>query len=340
MTTPNDHPFYDEAEDQEKREPVDFETMIAALQTEEGEEGALSAAVYYGLSGLTSVQITQLQPIWDALEVDYRERVITELTETSETNYDLDYREVARLALRDESGDVRAVAIELLWDDNSLEHMRELMTLAANDPSEKVRAAAASASGRFVLHGELGDLPLEETNQAQALMESIYRNTGEDIDVRRRALEALANSSNDSVAVAIKEAYASSDRRLQVSAVFAMGRSCDEQWTDTVLQELSSQDAEMRYEAARAAGELEIEDAVPTLGELATDDNDREVQDVAVWSLGEIGGNEALRTLNKLAREAQQLKDEEMLEAIEDAISSASLGSGAMYIFDMNDSRN
>lgn len=340
MTTPTDHPFYDEPEDQEKREPVDFETMVAALQAEEGEEGALSTAIYYGLSGLTNDQIAQLQPIWDALDADYRERVITDLAESSETNYDLNYSALARLALRDESGDVRAAAIELLWDDDSLEHMRELMSLATNDPSEKTRAAAASATGRFVLHGELGDLPIEETNQAQALMESIYRNADENIDVRRRALEALANSSNDNVAVAIKEAYASSDRRLQVSAVFAMGRSCDERWVDIVLQQLSSKDGEMRYEAARAAGELEIEDAVPTLGELATDDNDREVQDVAIWSLGEIGGNEALRILNKLAREAQQLKDEEMLDAIEEAISNASLGSGAMYIFDMNDNLN
>lgn len=335
-TTPKQYPYYDDDEDLDIREPVDFESMLEALRQGDGDDGALSTTVYYGLSGLTAEQIRTLEPIWDSLDSSYRRHVIVELTETSETNYDLDYSMFGRLALRDSDGVNRAAAIELLWGDDSLEHMRELMQLAVEDDAAETRAAAASALGRFVLAGELGELPIEETNQAQDLAISIFHNPDEAVDVRRRALETLANSSNDNVAPAIHDAYHSDERSFQISAVFAMGRSCDEQWNETVIGLLNHRDAEMRYEAARAAGELEIEEAVPTLVELASGD-DREIQDVAIWSLGEIGGNEALRALNRLTHEAEELKDEALLEAIEEAVANASLGSGALYMFNLDE---
>jgi HEAT repeat protein len=118
---------------------------------------------------------------------------------------------------------------------------------------------------------------------------------------------------------------------MQISAVFAMGRTYDEQWGDYVRQQLDSEDPEMRYEAARAAGELELEDAVPGLARLALD-SDREIKEVAIWSLGEIGSREATRVLERLATEAKRLGDDDLLEAIEDALASASLGGGSLYL--------
>jgi HEAT repeat protein len=106
-----------------------------------------------------------------------------------------------------------------------------------------------------------------------------------------------------------------------------MGRSCDEQWEEIVLKELSSLDPEMRFEAARAAGELTLTDATPQLARLARG-TDREIKEVAIWSLGEIGGNAALRVLNTLAAEAREADDNDLLEMIEDAIGSASLAGG------------
>ncbi len=88
---------------------------------------------------------------------------------------------------------------------------------------------------------------------------------------------------------------------------------------------LQSDDPEMRYEAARAAGELMIEDAIKHLRKLVLDD-DREVKEVAIWSLGEIGGSEATRILQRLANDAENSDDEELIEAIEDALGSATMG--------------
>jgi HEAT repeat protein len=118
---------------------------------------------------------------------------------------------------------------------------------------------------------------------------------------------------------------------MQVSALFAMGRSCDdERWSSIILREIESADAEKRYEAARAAGELEIAQAVPLLARL-TESNDREIKEIAIWSLGEIGGKKALKVLNRLADEADEAEDDNLLQAVEDAIGNASLVDGEMF---------
>ena len=155
--------------------------------------------------------------------------------------------------------------------------------------------------------GELGDLPEAQIIPVQDAVIDVLNNVAEDIDVRRRALEAISNSSHEILEDAIRDAYDHADRRMQISAVYAMGRSFDEQWIDTVLRELDSDDEEMRYEAARAAGELEIEQAVQSLTRLALDD-DREIKEVAIWSLGEIASKEATANAGAAGerREAQE----------------------------------
>jgi HEAT repeat protein len=85
---------------------------------------------------------------------------------------------------------------------------------------------------------------------------------------------------------------------MRISAVFGMGRSADMRWANIVIAELFSVNPEMRYEAARACGELQLREAVPELEELA-DDIDREVQEAALWALGQIGGDEARKILNR-----------------------------------------
>ncbi len=310
-----------------KKQP-DFETTLAALRDN---DGSVTSTLYYGLSALEPGSIARLAPVWKGLTPDYRRKLLRELTEASEANFELEYSALGQYALDDDDPGVREAAVEALWEDESLPLMYRLIDLAQEDEAVGVRAAAASALGRFILKGELGDLPESETSKAQDAVVSILDDTDEDIDVRRRALEAIANCGHEIVDEAIREAYDSHDHRMQISAVFAMGRTYDQQWGEYVRQQLDSDDPEMRYEAARAAGELEIEEAVPALTRLALD-NDREVKEVAIWSLGEIGSREATRVLERLATEAKRLGDDDLLEAIEDALSAASLGSGSLYM--------
>lgn len=306
----------------------DLETTLAALRDN---DGTVTSTLYYGLSSLEPGDIEHVAPVWKGLTPEYRRKLVQELTEASEANFELEYKTLGLYALEDDDPGVREAAVEMLWEDETLALMYRLIDLAQEDEAVGVRAAASSALGRFILLGELGDLPEAETVKAQDAMFSVLDDADEDVDVRRRALEAVANCGNEIVETAIREAYDSPDHRMQISAVFAMGRTYDEQWGEYVRQQLDSDDPEMRYEAARAAGELEVEDAVPALIRLALD-NDREIKEVAIWSLGEIGSREAARVLERLATEAKRNGDDELLEAIEDAIGNASLSGGSMYM--------
>ena len=93
-----------------------------------------------------------------------------------------------------------------------------------------------------------------------------------------------------------------------------------------LIKELSSPEAELRYEAAGACGELEEEDAVPQLISLV-DDFDADVQMTAIRALGKINNEEAreflqecLENENELVRETtEQLLSE--MASLEDPLS-------------------
>ncbi|HEX2905316.1 MAG TPA: HEAT repeat domain-containing protein [Phototrophicaceae bacterium] len=321
------------ADDHETREKPSLETAMAALQIQD--MGIISADIYYGLSNLSAAEITQLKPVWETLTPEYRRSVMQELAEASEVNFELNYQALGWLGLDDDDAEVREAAISALWLDESTELMARLIKMAQWDDNSAVRATAVSDLGRFILLGEYGELTDEEANQIQDVVVNLLTDDQEDLEVRRRALESIANSSHAIVNEAIEEAYESHERLMQVSAVFAMGRTCDERWRDQVLRELDNDDAEIRYEAARAAGEIGFIEAIPALGRLAVDP-DRETQNAAIWSLGEIGGNEALRILTALADRLQDAEDAELIETVEEAIGAASLVGGELD-FDLLD---
>lgn len=318
-----DYSFHDEETQSER--PLEKPSLEVTLETlKEVEENVTSPTIYYGLSGLTPAEITHLEPVWTTLDTPKRYSLLSELTEASELNFEFDYRELGLFALDDPDASVREAAVDLLWEDESLELMNRLIDIAQWDESAQVRAAAVGALGRFVLLGEYDEIPQKESTRVQEAVISILTNDDEEIDVRRRALEAIANSAHEIVNEAILEAYHGSEQKMKASSIFAMGRTYDNKWQDIVLREINSDNPEIRYEAARSAGELEITEAVPHLGRLAVDD-EREVREVAIWSLGEIAGRESLRILSALAEDAEQAEDESLLEAIEDAIGNASL---------------
>jgi HEAT repeat protein len=318
-------------------EPMPLETTLQLLQTVG--EGAISADLMYGLEGLSDEQVQILGPAWTSLDEDARRRIILALTEASETNFEFNFWSMGRFALHDQSAAVRALSIELLWEDESADLMDAFLALAQDDESAEVRAAAVVALGRFMLLGEMEAIDQAAVDRAQDILHDIWVNEREDLEVRRRALESLASSSHEAVEDAINEAYASEEHRMKASALFAMGRTYDQRWAPIVLEELESNDQELRFEAARAAGELELEDAIPVLTEIAFDD-DVEIRDTAIWSLGEIGGREALRVLNVLSEGAQETEDEDLILALDDAIAAATLSAqSALYLMDLDDDK-
>jgi HEAT repeat protein len=273
------------------------------------------AAALLALSDLSSEDRTTLREAWPRLPVEQRRHITSNLVTLAEDNIELDFRHVFLISLEDGDAQVRLSGIEGLYEDESRVLLLRLLTMLKSDPDEHVREAVAKALGRFTYLAECDKLG----SQADALRSTLIASAsdlGETRDVRRRAIEALGNYHDDKeVQDLISESYSRGGKSAE-SAVFAMGRSMDERWQQIVMDELESDHPAMRYEAARAAGEMALEDALPFLVRMI-EDSDTEVRLAAVWALGQIGGKPAAEAL------ARALKSNEpaMREAAKEAIS-------------------
>ncbi len=290
-------------------------------------ENRLSISSLYGLSGMDRAETLLLQKAWPLMAVERRCQIINLLVEIAEASFEVNFGPVFRFCLGDEDEKVRAAAIEGLWEDHDTALLKPLISLLRDDPSIPVRAGAAAALGRFVLLGELDKIKAQYLALVrEALLETI-RSPVEHLEVRRRAIEAIAYSSEDDVQEIIETAYYDENEKKRASAVFAMGRSADHSWSDLVINELQSSRPEMRYEAAMACGELELAVATPLLANLVNDP-DREVQGAAIWALGQIGGNEARRILYDCYGEG----DKYLCEAVEEALEQLEFMRGVLDI--------
>lgn len=314
------------------RRATSFADLLAQLADT---EHPLSIAGLYRLSDLNPEDFAALRSAWPGIAVRRRRQIMRMLVEISEGNFEVDFEPIARMALDDEDAEVRVAAIEGLWECEDARVVPQLLHLLLHDPTPAVRAAAAAGLGPFVLLKELGKLrpytPQLETEPEETLI-AVVDTAQEDLEVRRRAVEALGYSSHERVPAIIEAAYYDDNEKMRVSAVFAMGRSADRRWVPTILNELNSVNPEMRYEAARAAGELEAREAVPLLIELI-EDPDREVQEAAIWALGEIGGSQAQDALERVIEQG----DEFLSEAAEEALDTLTLMHGLpefpMFVF-------
>ena len=244
------------------------------------------------LSNINSEELRLLEEVWPAIESQRRRQIVSRLVELTEDNFELDFDEVFKDCLRDQDAEVRSKAIEGLWENEEPSLINTLIDLLAQDDSAEVQATAAAALGKFVILAEHQKLSSSYISKLhQALLAAISDKT-KSIEVKRRALEAVAPLGLPEVAKTIGEAYHSGNSKLRVSSIYAMGKNCNPSWLPILLKEIHSPDAEIRYEAAGACGELGEEEAVPYLIELR-DALDIEVQLAAIQALGKIGGTEA-----------------------------------------------
>ncbi len=259
----------------------------------------LSIARLYGLSGLEKADLARVCEAWPSIPADRRQAIVRHLDDIAEANFEVDFGSVLRIGLTDADPGVRAAAIDGLWEEQDLKLIPTLIDVLRQDDSEDVRAAAGGSLGRFVLAGELEEIPAAKLDQVVEVLRDVIDDPDETLEVRRRAVEAIGYSSAEGVPELIDEAYHDPDDRMRISAVFAMGRSAEPRWAERVLAETDSDNPQMRFEAARACGELQYPDAVPALARLL-DDPDDQVREASVWALGQIGGRESRRLLTAI----------------------------------------
>lgn len=271
------------------------------------------------LSALSPEELKLVVDAWPRMAVERRREIVGKLVELAEENATLDFDAFFTACLRDDDETVQIRAMDGLWECESRALIDIFITLLTKDARGPVRAAAATALGKFAMLAELGKSRDDDRAKVESALFAVIDDPEEQSEVTRRALEAIAPLSLPEVKAAIEQAYHSDDTRARASAIYAMGRNCDPAWLPTLLRELASPDSEMRYEAAAACGELGEEDAVPHLGRLVHD-IDVEVCLSAIAALGAIGGSEAEAVL----RECLGHPDEHICQAAEEALEELS----------------
>ncbi|HEX5692495.1 MAG TPA: HEAT repeat domain-containing protein [Roseiflexaceae bacterium] len=257
---------------------------------------------------------------WTALTPERRNQIAHAMFELAEDNVDLDFNAVLFWLLDDQAAEVRTVAIEGLWENTSLRLMRKLLELLRDDPSAEVRASAALGLSHFAYQSSVGELDDDEISALHDGLFAAMRDETQTLDVRRRALESAGYfGDEDEVEQRIEQAYGSAEQLLRESALVAMGRSMDQRWLPTIGAALGNSSPALRYEAARAAGEI-AEDAqslVPRLVPMIEDD-DSEVALAAIWALGQIGGERARRALQNARKSSNETRSLAATEALEE----------------------
>jgi hypothetical protein len=299
-----------------KKKAITFEEALASL----GAQAAPTSRQLRALSDLDTDQLAELQSAWPHLNAQRRAYVAEKLREMAEEDVKLDFTSIFHFTFTDIDEGVRLPSVEGLWEDETLSLIDPLVILLRSDPSPLVRAACATALGRFLLLGEMERITRARRDQVYSALMGATLTSPPDSVVYQHALESLAYTSNEEVERLISEAYASENMALRVSAVFAMGRSADKRYSAVVRKELTSVLPAMRAEAARACGELEVAEAVPELSKLI-DDSDTDVTTAALIALGQIGSDEARHLLEHAAGS----DDEEIAGTAEEALAELDL---------------
>lgn len=253
----------------------------------------------YRLSDMAASEKETLEQRWHEMS-DERRRVLTRhMADISEENFAVDFSPVFAFCLQDRHAPVRVAALDGVWDTTNTALIDPIIGLMKQDESVEVRTAAAQALAHYVLMAEWGELPKRVAPPIVEALLHVYDHPETAVSVRRAVVESLGASGHPRVDAIIREAYESSDDGMQLSAVFAMGKSADGRWLPILLEEMNSFRMEMRAEAARAAGNIGSSDATAELAQL-TMDEEPVVQVTAVTALGQIGSDEAQRILESL----------------------------------------
>jgi len=295
------------------------------------EETPLNPRFLFHLSDLEGEDLQSLKDAWPRIPVEQRRALLENLEDLAEDDYLLSFESICRLAIDDDDPQVRVLAIRPMFTYEPEDLIPQISQMLETDPDENVRAVCASTLGKFVYLGEIEELP---EHIKDGIVERLLRvaHSQDNREVRRRALEALGFASSEEVPKLIADALETDETDWLVSALFAMGRTFDKRWIPQVTSMLDHQLPGVRFEAVRAAGELEISAAAPQLIELL-EDSDDDVRFAAAWSLSQIGGEDAREALENLL---EATHNDEEADLIQDALDNL-LFNEEMRLFDLMD---
>jgi HEAT repeat protein len=266
-------------------------------------------------SDITEADFKEVKKIWSQITPKRKINLLQDLEHMMEADTLLSCDDFARFALDDEDANVRSRAISLLWECEDPKLAGRFAEMLSNDPSDIVRAAAASALGKFVLMGELEEISRKVFSETIDLLLKVYTSELSE-RVRQEILRSLSYSGQRDITIMIQEAFLSDKKDWKIAALESMGRSADNRWKDHVISTLDHSDEDYQYEAIRAAGELELKPARLSLLEMLMEDEiaNSDLRFQVIWALSKIGGESVYETLQELLDNAEDDDEIDVLE--------------------------
>ena len=277
----------------------------------------IPASDFVELSDLSPGELGNFAKAWFGLPTERQRWLVDTMVELAEDNAELDFCAVFKMCLKDRDEEVLLKAIEGLWEYEDRSIIPGLIEILRSEESTDVRAAAALALGKFSVLVQEGKLLTKDADSVRDNLLVVVEDGDEDLEVRRRSLEAVAPFNTRDIEKLVSWAYASGDLRLKSSAIYAMGRTGEASWLPLLIRELENSDPVVRYETANACGELGEEDVVPHLIGLLEDD-DYQVQIASLAAIGKIGGPLAKGALLHCLKEGDASLEEAARAALED----------------------
>jgi len=270
-------------------------------------------------SDLDPKSLRLFSDVWSSVKPDRKLLLLDQLVAYLDENTVANFESIGSILLDDTDGEVRARAIQLLAESNDPQLVGKLTNILLNDTVLAPRIEATHLLGEFIVLGELEELKEELQRKAEDALLVIIRSEENDATLRKFALEAVGYSSRPDIATTVIEsAFKRVDPTWVASALRAMGRSHDDRWNVDVVSMLLDDEPRIRFAAVEAAGELSIESAGPILLQmLEEEEEDDDVVAAAIWSLSQVGGDDARIYLVNLI---EKTEDEDIVEFLEDAL--------------------
>jgi hypothetical protein len=277
----------------EKEKAVPFTEVLSALK--DGSQ-PFHPKFLQRFSDINTRDLSTFKKTWGSVSTIRKVNLLQDLEDLSDSETLVCFDDVAKIGLTDPDADVRALAARLLWESEDVTLIPVFQKMMEKDPEPIARAAGAAALGRFVLIGEIDEIPSEIHQQVEDSLLLVC--TGKDVP------KVIDSNENTWLA----------------SALFAISRSLDDRWEKQILTLMKHPDDEVRFEAIRAAGELEIESArQPLIDILESGEEEGDNHLAVIWSLSQIGGDDAKEALNG---SLEKCEDDEEAEYIEDALNN------------------
>jgi hypothetical protein len=299
---------------------ITIEDLIVALL----DETPPSTRFLVRMSGLEAKELEAVNKAWLSLSTSRKYTLLENLDDLAHSTTLVDFEPIYQLGLEDEDANVRQVAIRGLWDSENPALIRPLLLTALNQDEVEVAAEAAIALGHFLLLAVIAKISAARGEEIKQALIEVFLQEDAPEEVRQAAIQSLGYAADETISDLIQSAYDQGGNAWISAGLAAMGHSGEARWAKQVIDQLDSPDSDIRLQAVKAAGELELEGAEELLLTYLKE-SDENIRHAAIWSLSEIGDK---GTQGALEQEQDQTDDPVEKELLEEAIDNISFRLG------------